>query len=631
MDQALTRQSPASDLHEADSEELQLRVDFYRKLGYSSAEVKDALTKLGLNTDTNSVLGELVRSRTSTVPSVSNSDYDERSARQKDSLLPPSWTVGPCRITPQLAEGKNMDSELRPIVIDGSNVAMSHGNKEVFSCRGIQLAVNFFLDRGHSTITVFVPTWRREQPRADSPLTDQHILKELEKRKIVVFTPSRRVGGKRVVCYDDRFIVKLAHESNGVIVSNDTYRDLQRERPEWKKCIEERLLMYSFVNDKFMPPDDPLGRHGPSLDNFLRKKPLPVEQKRQLCPYDKKCTYGIKCKFYHPERANQSYLSLADELREKALISSSKEERNARYSPRQFQSDPGPAHNACFHPREFNTEFIRDQQFSSHSGPVNENKLLSWEDPRSSSNHMPCSVTGSQCQKEWPGLHLMTKHYYANVPPEYQDSGFSSFESQYSDNLHSLSSSHRSRSQHQSDLAGPKNAPEYLQKNNTSHSCRGCSHAVPSTAHQHHHGNMDPKGQLSYNTYHSHVFPPAVSHQHSVPNHYSGAPHLQQNYWSDSFQGLPQARSSSSLPSSIHPSHSHNSCCFYKSHQCHSWGQQQPASAAFDPQRLELRKKLQAIFYPNQVDAVMEIFPHVMDAEKLAAEILNMKAQRGIF
>lgn len=80
--------------------------------------------------------------------------------------------------------------------------------------------------------------------------SDQHILLELEKRKIVVFTPSRRVGGKRVVCYDDRFIVKLANESEGVIVSNDTYRDLQGERPEWKKCIEERLLMYSFVNDK---------------------------------------------------------------------------------------------------------------------------------------------------------------------------------------------------------------------------------------------------------------------------------------------------------------------------------------------------------------------------------------------
>lgn len=82
---------------------------------------------------------------------------------------------------------------------------------------------------------------------------DQYILRDLEKKKILVFTPSRRVGGKRIVCYDDRFIVKLAHESDGIVVSNDTYRDLQNERPEWKKFIEERLLMYSFVNDKYVP------------------------------------------------------------------------------------------------------------------------------------------------------------------------------------------------------------------------------------------------------------------------------------------------------------------------------------------------------------------------------------------
>lgn len=81
---------------------------------------------------------------------------------------------------------------------------------------------------------------------------DQHILEELERKKFLVFTPSRRIGGKRVVCYDDRFIVKLAHELDGIIVSNDTYRDLQSERPEWKRCIEERLLMYSFVNDKYV-------------------------------------------------------------------------------------------------------------------------------------------------------------------------------------------------------------------------------------------------------------------------------------------------------------------------------------------------------------------------------------------
>ena len=81
-------------------------------------------------------------------------------------------------------------------------------------------------------------------------LPDQHILHELENRKILVYTPSRCVNGKRVVCYDDRYIVKLAVEYDGVIVSNDNYRDLQTENPQWKEFIEERLLMYTFANDK---------------------------------------------------------------------------------------------------------------------------------------------------------------------------------------------------------------------------------------------------------------------------------------------------------------------------------------------------------------------------------------------
>ncbi|XP_028997537.1 ribonuclease ZC3H12A-like [Betta splendens] len=311
--------SPCKQPSEAGGKQYQAKLDFALKLGYAEETVRLVLSKLGPNTLINDILGELVKlgtkadgeQPTASLASTSSSSSSSSSCGCSELLEQRSDSPGP-------SDPPCDQDNLRPIVVDGSNVAMSHGNKEVFSCQGIQLAVDWFLERGHHDITVFVPAWRKEQSRPDAPITDQEILRRLEKEKILVFTPSRRVQGRRVVCYDDRFIVKLAYESDGIIVSNDNYRDLANEKPEWKKFVDERLLMYSFVNDKFMPPDDPLGRHGPSLDNFLRKRPVVPEQKKQPCPYGKKCTYGHKCKYYHPERGAQPQRAVADELRASA-------------------------------------------------------------------------------------------------------------------------------------------------------------------------------------------------------------------------------------------------------------------------------------------------------------------------
>ncbi|TNN56479.1 putative ribonuclease ZC3H12C [Liparis tanakae] len=314
------RPAPPSDPSpDAGGKEYRAKLDFALKLGYPEETVRLVLSKLGPAPLINDILGELVKLGTRADgeqpagPLASASSSSSSSSCGCSDLLDGQRSDSPCA-----PDALSDQDNLRPVVLDGSNVAMSHGNKEVFSCQGIQLAVDWFLERGHHDITVFVPAWRKEQSRPDAPITDQEILRRLEKEKILVFTPSRRVQGRRVVCYDDRFIVKLAYESDGIIVSNDNYRDLANEKPEWKKFVDERLLMYSFVNDKFMPPDDPLGRHGPSLDNFLRKRPIMPEQKKQPCPYGKKCTYGHKCKYYHPERGAQPQRAVADELRASA-------------------------------------------------------------------------------------------------------------------------------------------------------------------------------------------------------------------------------------------------------------------------------------------------------------------------
>ncbi|XP_004609486.1 protein KHNYN [Sorex araneus] len=164
--------------------------------------------------------------------------------------------------------------DLRHIVIDGSNVAMVHGLQHYFSSRGIAIAVQYFWDRGHRDITVFVPQWRFSK---DSKVREGHFLQKLYSLSLLSLTPSRVVEGKRISSYDDRFMVKLAEETDGIIVSNDQFRDLAEESDKWMAIIRERLLPFTFVGNLFMVPDDPLGRNGPTLEDFL-KKPVRTPQ-----------------------------------------------------------------------------------------------------------------------------------------------------------------------------------------------------------------------------------------------------------------------------------------------------------------------------------------------------------------
>ncbi|XP_070567435.1 probable ribonuclease ZC3H12C isoform X2 [Ptychodera flava] len=287
------------------NETLSKQIDFAAKLGYSESQVFQVLRQRGTDVDQNDLLHALVK--------MTKPEPDEKTMAQESNSQ--MFDIPEQMPAEQIIEDDS--SNLRPIIIDGSNVAMSHGNKEVFSCRGIAIVVDWFIKRDHPDIKVFVPQWRKEASKPDTPITEQEILNELEKDRIIVWTPSRRINGRRVVCYDDRYIVKTAIDMDGIIVSNDNFRDLQNENPDWKKFIEERLLMYSFVNDTFMPPDDPLGRHGPSLENFLRKNPTAPEPQAPPCPYGKKCTYGNKCKYYHADRP-QGQKSVSEKLQEQA-------------------------------------------------------------------------------------------------------------------------------------------------------------------------------------------------------------------------------------------------------------------------------------------------------------------------
>lgn len=58
-----------------------------------------------------------------------------------------------------------------------------------------------------------------------------------------------------------------------------------------------------------MPPDDPLGRHGPSLENFLRKRPVIPDHRKQPCPYGKNLHLQmLMLIFLTPQNSSYFYL-----------------------------------------------------------------------------------------------------------------------------------------------------------------------------------------------------------------------------------------------------------------------------------------------------------------------------------
>ncbi|XP_020610077.1 endoribonuclease ZC3H12A-like [Orbicella faveolata] len=296
--------------------------EFARKLNYTDKEIDAVIKTFGTEINFNQLVEKLVKNSTSALQLGSATPEDTnclpvvrgncaaaplqpadsgRNLLRRGAPVPnrsPDYFIQRDLIQPVAAHSDN----LRPIVIDGSNVAMDHGNQEVFSCRGIKLCVEYFRRRGHSDITVFVPKWRMREFRPESPIKDQEVLHELARQNILKFTPSRWNGNRRIVCYDDKYTVELADQNGGIIVSNDHFRDLLKENPRWKETIEQRTMGYLFVGDRFMPPDDPLGRQGPSLDDFLRKGSATHPK---ICPYLKNCTFGNRCKYYHPERDTQ--------------------------------------------------------------------------------------------------------------------------------------------------------------------------------------------------------------------------------------------------------------------------------------------------------------------------------------
>lgn len=107
-------------------DQLDSQLDFFHKLGYSTKQVQAVQKKYGSSMDTDKVLGELVRIGASPDAAKQGPVTVSVLVPRGDIRTPSPTLLMPVTVTsPQSREEIIEDEDaLRPIVIDGSNVAM---------------------------------------------------------------------------------------------------------------------------------------------------------------------------------------------------------------------------------------------------------------------------------------------------------------------------------------------------------------------------------------------------------------------------------------------------------------------------------------------------------------------------
>ncbi|OQV17342.1 putative ribonuclease ZC3H12B [Hypsibius exemplaris] len=215
---------------------------------------------------------------------IQHNDYDRlpvNPPRSPYAAPPPPPPPPPVRIVredigpapppiPPIKDGKRL------IVIDGSNVAMSHGNDAFFSWPGIDICVRLFLERGHRDVVAFVPSSKREfQTDSPNPARDRSIIERLTRANHLKFTPARKIpradgSHSREVAYDDPVILSMANDHDGVVVSNDFFRDLINVDPRFRRVIEERAIGFTFYKNTLCIPTDLHGKKaGMTVEQLL--------------------------------------------------------------------------------------------------------------------------------------------------------------------------------------------------------------------------------------------------------------------------------------------------------------------------------------------------------------------------
>ena len=122
---------------------------------------------------------------------------------------------------------------------------------EIFDISLLQQTINYYNKR-HYEIFVIISSSFNENRKYQ--ISDSNHFQKLIENNFIHFTPSSD--------YDDSYCIDFAIKMNGVILSNDKYRDnvdnlsssyMKEQRIKWFK---RHKISFSFIGDMFVPNPD---------------------------------------------------------------------------------------------------------------------------------------------------------------------------------------------------------------------------------------------------------------------------------------------------------------------------------------------------------------------------------------
>eukprot|EP01053_Blabericola_migrator_P005390 Blabericola_migrator_1__5389@NODE_275_length_10491_cov_112_748561_g228_i0_p2_GENE_NODE_275_length_10491_cov_112_748561_g228_i0NODE_275_length_10491_cov_112_748561_g228_i0_p2_ORF_typecomplete_len1055_score161_01RNase_Zc3h12a/PF11977_8/1_1e04RNase_Zc3h12a/PF11977_8/3_8e30PRORP/PF16953_5/1_8e11EST1_DNA_bind/PF10373_9/6_3e03EST1_DNA_bind/PF10373_9/6_8EST1_DNA_bind/PF10373_9/5_6_NODE_275_length_10491_cov_112_748561_g228_i065199683 len=164
-------------------------------------------------------------------------------------------------------EAASLDGKERVVVIDGSNVAMSFGtaksNDRIFSSEGIQIAIDYFLRRNFHVVAILPDLIMEQQEECDisrvrklnlnynvAKLPDNlRVLQSLKSQGLLQSVPTKD--------YDDSYILEFARIKDGLVLSNDQFRDkIKKDGFRIRTWLKRHVISYAFIqNELVINPD----------------------------------------------------------------------------------------------------------------------------------------------------------------------------------------------------------------------------------------------------------------------------------------------------------------------------------------------------------------------------------------